>query len=68
MSFHYLKTPWPRGSVRGYTCEGPGFESWPVNFFILDFLFKKKKKNRHEEHKGNAMIFMCDKKCQTAIF
>ena len=24
-------------------------------FFILN-------KNRHEEHKGHAMIFMCDKK------
>ena len=22
------------------------------------------KKNRHGEHKGRAMIFMCDKKCQ----
>ena len=32
-----------------------------IYFFILN-------KNRHEEHKGHAMIFMCDKKCQTAIF
>ena len=32
--------------------------------FILVFF----NKNRHEKHKGHAMIFMCDKKCQTAIF
>ena len=36
-----------------------------VNFFYLRFFILK---NRHEEHKGHAMIFMCDKKCQTAIF
>ena len=35
-------------------------------FFILVFFILNK--NRHEEHKGHAMIFMCDKKCQTAIF
>ena len=34
---------------------------YPSFFFILN-------KNRHEEHKGHAMIFMCDKKCQTVIF
>ena len=34
--------------------------------YLSFFLFKKI--NRHEEHKGHAMIFMCDKKCQTAIF
>ena len=36
-------------------------------FFILVF-FIILNKNRHEEHNGHAMIFMCDKKCQTAIF
>ena len=36
--------------------------------FILDFFYFKFKKIRHEEHKGHAMIVMCDKKCQTAIF
>ena len=36
-------------------------------FFIL-FFFYILNKNRHEEHKGHAMIFMCDKKCQTVIF
>ena len=30
-------------------------------FFILD-CFILNKKNRHEDHKGHAMIFMCDKK------
>ena len=28
MSFQYSKMPWPRGSVRDYTCEGLGFGSW----------------------------------------
>ena len=51
MSYLYSRTPWPRGSVRGYICEGLGF-------FILN-------KNRHEEHKRHAIIFMCDKKCQS---
>ena len=38
-------------------------------FFHLSFFFLFfKNKNRHEEHKGHAMIFMYDKKCQTAIF
>ena len=36
--------------------------------FYLRFFFILNKKNRHEEHKGHAMIFMCDKKCQTSIF
>ena len=36
--------------------------------FILDF-FISNKKNRHQEHKGFDMIFMCViKKCDTAIF
>ena len=35
--------------------------------FYLRFFFILNKKNRHGEHKGHAMIFMCDKKCQTAI-
>ena len=34
-------------------------------FFVFFFILNK---NKHEEHKGHAMIFMCDKKCQTAIF
>ena len=28
MSFQFSKTPWPRGSVRGYISQGPRFESW----------------------------------------
>ena len=36
--------------------------------FYLRFFFILKKKNRHEEHKGHAMIFMCHKKCETTIF
>ena len=35
------------------------------NIFLSFFILNKK---RHEEHKGHAMIFMCDRKCQTAIF
>ena len=34
-------------------------------FFFFFFFFNK---NSHEEHKEHAMIFMCDKKCKTAIF
>ena len=81
MSFKYSKPPWPRGSVRGYTCEGLGFESWGtyyLSFFVLFCLFVvvvllllfffSNKKNRNEEHKGFCMIYVCDKKCQTAIF
>ena len=37
-------------------------------FFILDFFLILNNKNRHEEHKGHAMISMCVKMCQTAIF
>ena len=37
-------------------------------FYLRFFFILNKKKNRHEEHKGHAMIFMCDKKCETAIF
>ena len=37
-------------------------------FYLRFFFFFFLNKNRHEEHKGHAMIFMCDKKCQTAIF
>ena len=32
------------------------------SFFFFFFL------SRHEQHKGHAMIFMCDKTCQTAIW
>ena len=28
MTFQHSKTPWPRGRVRDYTCEGLGFEPW----------------------------------------
>ena len=31
-------------------------------------IFFIQNKNRHEKHKGHAMIFMYDKKCQTASF
>ena len=55
MSFQYSKTPWPRGSVRDYTREGLGFESW---LFILDF-FILNKKRQAQRAKGNDMIFLC---------
>ena len=35
--------------------------------FYLRFFFILNKKQARE-HKGHDMIFMCDKKCQTAIF
>ena len=35
---------------------------------FLSYIFFILYKNRHEEHKGHAMIFMYDKKCKTAIF
>ena len=57
MSFQYSKTPWPRGSVRDYTSEGLGFESWETFFYLrLFFILNKKQARRAQE---NDIIFMC---------
>ena len=37
-------------------------------FFLSFFFIIILNKNRHEEHEGHAMIFLCDKKCKNAIF
>ena len=67
MSFQYPRTPWPRVAYVAIFVKVSGSSLGKLSLSSL-FFFLIILNNRHEEHKGHAMIFMCIKKCQTAIF